>query len=114
MINHYYGLDFDVQFGIRVAALQQYFNYQVKNKQLQGIQVTGEGLWVKVHLSKRDYNRLSPQSKKQFWNVLNKFLYPTRPYRWGQFKHYAALGKRTVGANKQWGGSNNYKTLRFH
>lgn len=114
IVNHYSSNDFDAQFAARAAALYEYFNYEVKNKQLQDIDVTGEGSWIKVHMDQKRYSKLSAPSKKQFLNALNKHLYPTKSYRWGQFKYYAALGRRTVGANKQWGGQGGYRILKFH
>jgi len=113
-VNHFSSLNFDTQFASRAAVLNEVFNYQVLNKQLQGIKVTGEGNWIKVWISKSEVRRLSPRSRRQLNNILDRHLYPGRPYRWGQFKEYFALGPRTVGAKKQWGGNNNYRILRFH
>ena len=94
--------------------MYEIFNYQISNRQLQGIDVTGEGTWIKVWITKSEYRQLSVRSRRQLNTILNNHLYPGRPFRWGQFKEYIALGPRTVGAKKQWGGNNNYRVLRFH
>lgn len=114
LVNHYSSLNFDAQFAARAADLYEVFNYTVLNRQLQGIDVTGEGRWIKVWITKDEVRRLSPRSRKQLQNILDRHLYPGRSYRWGQFKEYIALGPRTMGAKKQWGGNNNYRVLRFH
>lgn len=114
IVNHFSSLNFDTQFAARAAELYEIFNYQILNRQLQGIDVTGEGSWIKVWITKSEYRHLSVRSRRQLNTILDNHLYPGRSFRWGHFNEYIALGPRTVGANKRWGGHNNYRVLRFH
>jgi len=112
--NDYNNLDFDLQFGRRLTKLTEVFKYTVKNKQLKGLNVIGTGQWIRVKITRKEYKKLSLKSKKQLDRILNSQLYPGRPFRWGQFKHYKALGPRTVRAGSMWGGSQPSRTIRFH
>ena len=114
IVNHFSSLNFDAQFASRAADLYEIFNYQVRNRQLQGIQVTGEGRWIKVWITKAGHRRLNARSRRQLQNILNRHKYPNKPYNWGHFNDYIALGPRTTGARQQWGGNNNYRVMRFH
>lgn len=112
--NHFSSLNFDVQFAARAAELYEFFNYQVANRQLQGFNVTGEGKWIKIWISRDDLRHMSQRTRTQLQNVLNRHLYPGRSFRWGFYREYIALGPRTINARRMWGGNNNYRILRFH
>ena len=114
IVNRYSSLNFDAQFASRIADLYEIFNYQIANKRLQGINVTGEGTWIKVWMTRDEYRNLNVRSRRQLQNILNRHLYPARTYRWGYFKEYIALGPHTVGGNKQWGGNNSHRVFRLH
>ncbi|KKL98345.1 hypothetical protein LCGC14_1825330 [marine sediment metagenome] len=114
IVNHYSSLNFDAQFASRISDLYENFNYKIRNRQLQGIDVTGNGKWIKVWVNRNRYRNLNARSRQQLQNILNKHLYPAKTYRWGYFKGYIALGPHTVGANKQWGGNNAYRVFRVH
>lgn len=114
IVNRYSSKNFDAQFTSRISALHELFNYSIQNPRLQGIRVTGHGKWIKVWVDKYKLRRMNPRSQRQLENILNKHLYPERPYRWGYFRRYIALGPRTVMAGSQWGGNNNYEVFRVH
>lgn len=114
IVNHYSSLNFDTQFTARISDLYEIFNYQIKNRQLQKIKVTGEGNWIKVWINKNKYRNLNQRTRRQLQNILNNHLYPAKSYRWGYFNKYIALGPRTIGSKKQWGGNVTYRVFKVH
>lgn len=112
--NHYSSLNFDTQFAARVSVLEELFNYKIGNRKLQGIKVTGEGKWIKVWVSRKNYKHLNSSSRKQLQRILDKHLYPAKSYRWGYYKQYIALGPHTIGAKARWGGNTSHKIFKVH